>query len=83
MGPGLFLWCAATGEGATGENWSTGSSLEHKEEFLYSEGARALAQAVQRGDGVSFSGDIQTCLDTILWRETGELQRCLPTPLIL
>jgi len=32
---------------------------EHKEELLHAEGDGALAQAVQGGCGVSFSGDIQ------------------------
>ena len=48
-------------------NWtrSNGLGLElevlykHAEELLYSQGDRALAQAAQRGGGVSFHGDTQ------------------------
>ena len=47
----------ATGQGATGTNWSRVLS-EDEEELLPSEGDGALAQAAQGGCGVSFSGDI-------------------------
>lgn len=61
---------------------------------LYFESARVAEQAPQRASGVSFPGDIPTCLDMILgnlpsglwWsREIGldGLQRCLPSPTTL
>lgn len=39
---------------------------KHKKEHLYFDGGRALEQAVWRRCGVSFTGDVQTHLDTFL-----------------
>ena len=48
LGLDSFQWCPVTGQGATGTNWSIGSSeCEHEEELLYSEGDGALEQAAQ------------------------------------
>jgi len=40
--------------------------FEHEEELLHLEDDRVLEQAPQRRCGVSFSREIQTCLDAVL-----------------
>lgn len=58
MEPGsACFWQAMGGKKATGRNWYTGRFPDYEEEFLYCVGGQALAQAAQRGLGVSLTGD--------------------------
>lgn len=57
MGPGSFQQCPAKEQGV--QTRTRGVPSEHEKKLLYFEGNRVLAQAAQRGYGVSFSGDIQ------------------------
>jgi len=57
IGPDSFQWCTATGQGAMGTNWSTGSSIWKWGRISSLWGWQ---EQVAQGDiGFSFSGDVQ------------------------
>ena len=57
MGPDFFQWCPATGQGATGTNWSTGSSI-----WTW---GRSSSLCGRRSTGTGYPGKLWNLL---LWR---------------